>query len=143
MSIPKPQIRRIDVKIANDKFMNEFKTTGTISLGDFKSHPQEKAADSIILVIYVGLKGLSTKSKMGQHMAELKNAYDSYNKHPGIISYFVPVMNEINTRIECINPKIVSQEDYKNAQEVLDKAKKCTDDFIGAGSKLKNNVEKL
>jgi hypothetical protein len=143
MSTFKPQIGKIDVKLANDKFIGEFTTTGTSGWDDFKSVKLENAADSIILVIYVGLKGVNSKPRMIQHMAETKNAYDSYSRHPGIISYFVPAMDEINTRIECINPKIVNPEEYKNAQLVLDRAQKCLDDFIGAGSKIKNEIEKL
>ena len=143
MSISKLPIRKIDIKIANDKFMREFSTTGTIGSGDFEPPTPINAADSIILVIYVGLKGINTQPKMIKHMTEVKNAYDSYNRNPDIISYFVPVMDEINTRIECINPKMVSQEEYKNAQLVLDRAQKCVDDFIGSGSKVKNQIEKL
>ena len=45
-----------------------------------------------------------------------------------ILNFVLPVREE--TRIECINPKLVSEENYTVALEKLEKAKNWLEDFL-------------
>ncbi len=58
----------------------------------------------------------------------------SPKEEDNIISYWIPV-REGETRVECINPKLVSQEDFTEAKRVLDRNQEIVNDII----KSKNN----
>jgi hypothetical protein len=53
----------------------------------------------------------------------------SPEEEDNIISYWIPV-REGETRVECINPKLVSQEDFTEAKQVLDRNQKIVNDII-------------
>ena len=86
--------------------------------------------DKIILVHYIGVGNLSTK-EVEQHLHKITT--ELLPKDDGVINYVIPTRGE--TRIECLNPKLVSEEDYKQAKELLDRNQKIVDDII----KLKEN----
>ena len=70
--------------------------------------------EKIILVHYINV-GNKSPEKVSQMMAEI-NAVLS--KEENIIHYVYPVRDQ-ETRVECINPKLVSEEDYNSTKEVL------------------------
>lgn len=84
--------------------------------------------DKLILVVKFGMKGL--------HM---QKAYeDIINCHESLISQFddsvgilvIPVRDSKTINIEAINPKLVSEEDYKTrVLPLIEKAEKALKDF--------------
>ena len=73
--------------------------------------------EKLILVFYIGVGNLppaEVSEFMQDVVANLKK-----DKQKDIIYYFIPVRNQ-ETKIECINPKLVSEDDYKKAKEALD-----------------------
>lgn len=65
----------------------------------------------------------------------LESVQEMIPKDKGIISYIVPVQSD--TRVECLNPKLVSDEDYKEAKKLLDRNQKIVDDLVkNLGSKF-------
>lgn len=77
--------------------------------------------DKIILVFYVNVGNLSPQ-KVAEHMGKIRDMCQSDE----IIQYFIPVVNQ-DTKVECLNPKIVSKEDYNKVKEILDKNQKIVD----------------
>jgi hypothetical protein len=82
--------------------------------------------EKIILVhyIYTGNLEFNDVSKFMENIVE---KYSS--KEENIISYWIPI-NDGETRVECINPKLVSEEDFKEAKMVLDRNQKVVNDII-------------
>jgi len=58
-------------------------------------------------------------------MNDIRKRFESNKEH---MFYFVPV--ETESHVECINPKLVTGEEYKHAQEVLDRNQKIVDELV-------------
>lgn len=88
--------------------------------------------EKIILVFYVGVGNSS-----GHHIKEMIDQVITMlrkNKDEGIIHYIIPSKEE--TRIECINPRVISAEEFKSVKEILDRNQKIVDDIVESyGSK--------
>jgi len=87
--------------------------------------------EKIILVHYITIGNMATND-VSRFMKEMVERF-KLNGEDNIISYFIPIRDG-DTRIECINPKLVSEEDYKQAIEVLDRNQKIVDEIV-----LENN----
>ncbi len=70
--------------------------------------------DKIILVHYINV-GNVTPAKVADIMGELSKSLGSCDD---ILNYIYPI-KEGETRVDCINPKLVTVEEYKHANEVL------------------------
>lgn len=75
--------------------------------------------DKIILVYYIDM-GKLPPSKVGEYIQTLgeqvKNGIPEDDD--SIIQYVLPVRGE-NSRVECINPKFVTEEEYEYASTAL------------------------
>ncbi len=73
--------------------------------------------EKIILVNYINISNIDYRdvSKFMQEIIINCSPKDEDN----IISYWIPINGE--TRIECINPKLVSEDDFIQAKQVLDR----------------------
>jgi len=72
--------------------------------------------EKIILVHYINIGDMNNDiSKTMEQVIEKLTP-----KEDDIISYFIPIRKG-ETRIECINPKLVSEEDFMEAKRVLDR----------------------
>ncbi len=72
--------------------------------------------EKIILVIYVDIRDVDNfevKDYINSVVGALKNG-----EGDNITTFYVPIKSE--TRIECINPKLVSKEDYQQAKKALE-----------------------
>jgi len=81
--------------------------------------------ENIIIVHYVGVGNLpeyQVRELMSSYLKLIKNDEE------GVTHYMIP-SNCRNTRIECINPRLVSKKDYSDAKAALDKAKAAAEEF--------------
>jgi hypothetical protein len=83
--------------------------------------------EKIILVHYINIGNIDGKD-VSKIMEDVVNKL-SPKEEDNIISYWIPV-REGESRVECINPKLVSQEDFTEAKQVLDRNQKIVDDII-------------
>jgi len=83
--------------------------------------------EKIILVHYINIGNIDGNdvSKIMEDVVKKLSPKEEDN----IISYWIPV-REGETRVECINPKLVSQEDFTEAKQVLDRNQKIVNDII-------------
>jgi hypothetical protein len=81
--------------------------------------------EKIILVHYVGV-GNRSINDIKEYLCKI--ATELLPKDDGVINYVIPTREE--TRIECLNPKLVSEEDYKQAKELLDRNQRIVDDIV-------------
>lgn len=70
--------------------------------------------EQLILVFYINIDNMTTQQAMG-YLHDIQQ--NVKNKPEGSIQYIIPVKDQ-ETKIECINPKIVTQEQY---DEILEK----------------------
>ncbi len=80
----------------------------------------------IILVHYINVGNMG-KEDVKNYLNEISAKL--IPKDNEIISYLIPVNNS-ETRVECLNPKLVSDSDYKQAKELLDRNQAIVDDIV-------------
>lgn len=93
--------------------------------------------DKIILVFYIGCANLNRED-----IYELLNhTVDSFRQCWGdsVETIFIPCFEEVDTRIECVNPKLVNQDAYDEAMNVVEKFKSKTDEILKTLKKDKTN----
>jgi hypothetical protein len=83
--------------------------------------------EKIILVHYINVGNINSND-VAEIMKDIVNKF-SLKEEDNIISYWIPV-REGDTRVECINPKLVSEEDFVEAKRVLDRNQKIVNDII-------------
>lgn len=84
--------------------------------------------DKIILVFYIYVGELSPTG-IEQLIDELKSHYFGEWESENTLSYWIPVQ-EGDTRIECINPKLVGPEDWDRVNQEIQRAKDSLDQFM-------------
>jgi hypothetical protein len=84
--------------------------------------------DKIIIVHYVWV-GNAAIEQVEKTLDRLKNNFQHLEDN--IISYWIPI-KEGDSRVECINPKLVSEEDFNQAKLALDKAQIKIDEIVKA-----------
>lgn len=89
--------------------------------------------EKIIIVHYVGVGNASA-----EQVYKIMQEYKRYIcKEEGITHYLLACKNH-ESRIECINPKLVSEEDYTSAKAALDKATAAAEEFADKCAIYKN-----
>jgi hypothetical protein len=83
--------------------------------------------EKIILVHYINVGNINSND-VAEIMKDIVNKF-SLKEEDNIISYWIPV-REGDTRVECINPKLVSEEDFVEAKRVLDRNLEIVNDII-------------
>jgi hypothetical protein len=83
--------------------------------------------EKIILVHYINV-GNMDYININKFMEEITVKF-SPKEEDNIISYWIPIRNG-ETRVECINPKLVSEEDYSEAKKVLDRNQEIVNEII-------------
>ncbi|MCK9447194.1 hypothetical protein M0Q50_10110 [bacterium] len=71
--------------------------------------------EQLILVFYINIDNMSTQRAM-EYLQDIQE--NVKNKPEGSIQYIIPVKDQ-ETKIECINPKIVTEEQYNEILEKL------------------------
>ena len=84
--------------------------------------------DKIIIVHYVWV-GNAAIEQVEETLDRLKNNFQHLEDN--IIGYWIPI-KEGDSRVECINPKLVSEEDFNQAKLALDKAQIKIDEIVKA-----------
>jgi hypothetical protein len=73
--------------------------------------------EKIILAHYINVGNMSPQ-KVAETMDDIRKAITPHDDQ--LVHFLYPVRDQ-ETRIECINPKLVSEEDYQQARRVLEK----------------------
>lgn len=74
--------------------------------------------DKLIIVAYINM-GLISDTDASEFLAETARALKP-NGDDSILFYVIPV-REGETRLDCINPKLVSEEEYEKARQACEK----------------------
>jgi hypothetical protein len=83
--------------------------------------------EKIILVHYINVGNIDGND-VSRLMEDVVKKF-SPKEEDNIISYWIPV-REQETRVECINPKLVSEEDFTEAKRVLDRNQEIVNNII-------------
>lgn len=80
----------------------------------------------LIVVIYVGTEDMSNAF---QAIDDVRNSISSFfDKSVKLI--FVPDYNNIGIKVDCINPVLLDEEEFKKVDEKLDKINKLIDEHL-------------
>jgi hypothetical protein len=83
--------------------------------------------EKIILIYYIYVGNID-RNDVSKVMEDVVRKF-SPKEEDNIISYWIPI-GEGETRVECINPKLVSEEDFTEAKRVLDRNQEIVNDII-------------
>jgi hypothetical protein len=94
--------------------------------------------EKIILIHYINVGNIDGND-VSEMMENIVNKF-SPKEEDNIISYWIPV-REGDTRVECINPKLVSEEDFTEAKRVLDRNQEIVNNIINWKNKTIESYE--
>jgi hypothetical protein len=94
--------------------------------------------EKIILIHYINVGNIDGNN-VSEMMENVVNKF-SLKEEDNIISYWIPV-REGETRVECINPKLVSEEDFTEAKRVLDRNQEIVNNIINWKNKTIESYE--
>jgi hypothetical protein len=94
--------------------------------------------EKIILIHYINVGNIDGNN-VSEMMENVVNKF-SPKEEDNIISYWIPV-REGETRVECINPKLVSEEDFTEAKRVLDRNQEIVNNIINWKNKTIESYE--
>ena len=94
--------------------------------------------EKIILIHYINVGNIDVNN-VSEMMEDVINKF-SLKEEDNIISYWIPV-REGETRVECINPKLVSEEDFTEAKRVLDRNQEIVNNIINWKNKTIESYE--
>lgn len=96
--------------------------------------------DKIILVHYIAIGNMEHNKAM-MALDKFKNQMKA--KEEDVVQYFIGI-REGDSRIECINPKLVDEAEYAKAREALDKAQsefnKLLNELKDESSEVKGSI---
>ena len=73
--------------------------------------------DKLILVIYIGVNGLTTQAAVDL-VQQYKKIFQKQIEED-IMVFFIPSTELDTCKIECINPKLLNEEEYQLAKDKL------------------------
>lgn len=91
--------------------------------------------DKIILVFYIGCHEILRENVI-DYVNEIAHRFEFYRDNTTEI-IFIPCFEETDSRIECINPKLVNQKTYDEAMKVVETFKSKADEIL---KNLKNKI---
>lgn len=74
--------------------------------------------EKLIIVHYINVEGMS-KMKAEEYLHSLIKKHEHIEKENDILTYWIAT-NSGETRVECLNPKLVTQEEFEKAKIILD-----------------------
>lgn len=83
--------------------------------------------DKLILVFYINVDSIDSYDVV-DYLSEARNGL-TRNLDSSVISYFIPIKNE-NSKVDCINPSFICDDEYKAAKEKLDNALNKLEKFL-------------
>lgn len=84
-----------------------------------------KLDNPLIIVFYINVGNMS-RMQMEDHLAKVMHEYKT-EQPTNCITYFIAVSDQ-PTKVECINPKYVTDKEYKEIRDRLDKIQKQLDE---------------
>lgn len=87
----------------------------------------------IIIVVYLGAKHLPPKD-VARYRDYVQDQFSWAKGDPNIILMVIPQFETYETRVECINPVLLTEQEYEGARKALDK-------FESAVEQLQQQIE--
>lgn len=78
--------------------------------------------EKLIIVHYLNVDNMTrsqAEDSTSLYMESIEEQ-DSMGEHENVIHYFMPV-RKYPSRVDCINPKLISNEEYDKVKDVLDR----------------------
>lgn len=83
--------------------------------------------NKLILVVYIRVDADSTAEETNNYLDELKNHFEDDDDN--IKYYIIPIFDK-DSYIECINPQLITVDEYKYVEETLNNYQKSLNIFI-------------
>lgn len=90
--------------------------------------------DKIILVFYVPVDNMDYNEIM-QYLEEFQKIFSSWDNDDSVERIIFPSKNGENARVECINPVLLSDEKYTEAEQILNEIKIKVNEFYKENNK--------
>jgi polyhydroxyalkanoate synthesis regulator phasin len=100
----------------------------------YKKLKQKSMEQPLIIVCYVNVGNLAI-DEINHFMRDVMKRFET-KPEENIRQYFLPTREE--SKIECINPIRIPDDEYKKIEEKLEEARKKLDDFFKEMEEKKN-----
>ena len=90
--------------------------------------------DKIILVFYVPVGNMDYNETM-QYLEDFQKIFSSWDNDDSVERIIIPAKNGENARVECINPVLLSDEKYTEAEQILNEIKIKVNGFYKENNK--------
>ena len=84
--------------------------------------------DKIILVFYVGCKNIH-HADVAPYLRQVAEAMEC-KMDDSAEFLFIPSLETSETHVECINPKLLTESEYKSAKDTVSKIKENLNEFL-------------
>lgn len=88
--------------------------------------------DKLILVHYINIGNVNRATAQQEMYHYLEMIQGTGND---ITHYVLPVKDPQKTKIECINPKLITEEEYVNVKTILDRNTKILNEYLASDNK--------
>ena len=85
--------------------------------------------NTLILVFYVNV-GNATTEEIPDILKIVSDSIGGKNDNDNVAKYIVPVRKDMPETIVCINPKMISGNEYKKIKEKMNDYQKALDEFL-------------
>ncbi len=93
--------------------------------------------EKTILVYYINVGNMSSE-EVSEFLQNISTGLIETEKENNILSYLVPI-KDTETRIECINPRLLTEEEYLEAKNALKNCKRKMNEFVESLLESKND----
>ena len=73
--------------------------------------------DKLFLIFYIGIDGLN-ESSIDEYIKEIQNKLKDLDN--SVRQIFIPQRGSNNIKVECINPVLLDEVQYKRVQDIID-----------------------
>lgn len=73
--------------------------------------------DKLILVFYIDIRGITFFEERNYYISEMSERISNLCEDENVLHYVVPVKSE--NRVECLNPKLLSEQEYEEVKQKL------------------------
>ena len=95
--------------------------------------------DKLVLVFYIGIGDLDRRDSDKY----IREAMEKTKGRGLNDNFYIPVRGTLETRIECLNPKLVNKREYDKTLKKLQQVQKDFDDFMDSTDKKRGDKIKV
>ncbi len=96
-----------------------------------------ESLNNIILVFYIDIRNVPSRDL--RHYMNLVKQQVAPLTPDNITMFFIPILSG-DSRVECVNPKVISEDEYKHVLAILETNQKIVNDLVTNKNSIQPNL---